>query len=128
MPGPWTSTHLAMPSSAGLPIRVPGCPLCRAWARPTPCRVAGRRCIEALSSMASEGSGRKEHFDHRDVPRVADFLANRPITDRISDEAESDWDEEPAAVHVEPERQPGPDAPDDWRVPDDRRATGTSGL
>jgi apolipoprotein N-acyltransferase len=75
--------------------------------------------------MASEGSGRNERFDHRYVPRVADFLANRPITDRISDEAESDWDEEPTAVQVEPvrQREPQVDAPDDRHAPDNWRAT-----
>ena len=63
---PWTSTPRTTASSAGRPIRVPGCPRCRRWARPTPCRVAAKPCIEALSSMA------KEWLPHRRPARPPD--------------------------------------------------------
>ncbi len=58
-PGTLTSTHRATQSSAGLPTRAPGYPHCRGWARPTPCRVAAKPCIEVRSSMAREWFGRK---------------------------------------------------------------------
>src|SRR6185312_8509658 len=70
------------------------------WVRATPYRGAGERCIGALSSMARDRSGRDEPADRTDA--VDAVLPQRPDTDPISDEAESDRDDQPVDVHVEP--------------------------
>src|SRR6516162_7232678 len=98
-PGRWRSMHLA-----------------------TRCPVAGGRSIEALSSMARQWFGRKERSDQDpDGAAATGELAIRTDTDPISDEAESEREEEPTEIRVEPETNDVPS-------PADRPAAPTRGA
>lgn len=96
-----------------------------------PYRGAGERCIGALSSMARYRLGDDEPADQTDA--ADEDLPRRPDTDPISDEAESDRDDQPADVRVEPqddERDGKPDRDEDAAEPEssERHAAGGAGL